>query len=352
MTAKKHDVNLDFVRAVATLFIVFIHFYDNTGLYESCPALPLRLASVGLRMIVGSSVAVFMMLTGYLCSEKKLSLRYYLGFLRIYETYLLCSAMAFLARALLLHEELSLSYMVGAVVNFYSIDYAWYLLMYLGLFLMIPFLNLAFNGLESDRQRLVLIGTFLYLSILPSLLNVKVQLLSVWWKNLSPITYYFTGAYLRRTKPRVSAKKAAGLLLLLVAAFVAVDAALLGTGGGWTIVVTRHDHYQGYVCALLCFLILQNAGADRLPARAQRWIGRFSALSLPTFLLSWITDALLYPWFKSAVPDLNRAFWYLLPIGLLSFLGATMLAELEECIRKPLDKAVSGLLFRLIPTLK
>ena len=350
--AKKHDVNLDFVRAVAALFIVFSHFFDNTGLYEFNTAMPIKLASVGLRMIVGTCVAMFMMLTGYLCSEKKLSARYYLGFLRIYEIYLVCSAFTFLVRAFVQHEPTSLSYMAGAVINFYGIEYAWYLLMYLGLFLMIPFLNLSFNGLETDRGRLVLIATFLYLSILPSLLNVKVQLLSVWWKNLSPIAYYFTGAYLHRIHPKVSAKKAAGLLLLLVAAFVVIDVALLGPSGKWTIDVTRHDHYQGYVCAVLCFIILQNAGADRLPAAAQKAVTYIASLSLSIYLMSGITDSLIYPWFKAAVPDLNRQFWFLLPISLLSFLGATLLAQLADWIVTPIDKLVRDALLKWIPALR
>jgi len=349
---KKHDINLDFVRAVAALFIVFSHFFDNTGLYEFNTAFPIKLLSIGLRMIVGTCVAMFIMLTGYLCCEKKLSARYYLGFLRIYLVYLVCSAFTFLTQALILHEPLSISYMVGAVVNFYSIEYAWYLLMYLGLFLMIPFLNLAFNGLETKGQRLVLIGTFLYLSILPSLLNVRFQLLSVWWKNLSPIAYYFTGAYLRRYRPKIRAGRAAALLLALVAAFVAADVLLLGPSGTWTIDVTRHDHYQGYVTAVLCFLILQNAGADRLPEKAQAAVKYFASLSLSIYLLSGITDSLIYPRFKAAVPDLNRQFWYMLPVGLLSFFGAALLAQLADWIVKPLDRLIRGALLKYIPALR
>ena len=350
--AKKHDINLDFVRAAAALFIVFSHFFDNTGLYEFDTAFPVKLLSIGLRMIVGTCVAMFIMLTGYLCSEKKLSPRYYLGFLRIYITYLVCSAFAFLARRFLLHEPLGLREMISGIINFESIEYAWYLLMYLGLFLMIPFLNLAFNGLESDRQRLVLIGTFLYLSILPSLLHRPVHLLTVWWKNLSPVAYYFTGAYLKRTQPKVSAGKTAGLLIALVAAFVGVDVLLLGPGGEWTIDVTRHDHYQGYVCAVLCFLILQNAGADRFPQAVQGWITRLAGLSLSIYLLSWITDALIYPRFKAAVPDLNRQFWYMLPVSLLSFLGAAALAWLAERLIRPLEQWIRGLLIKHIPALR
>ncbi|MBR7075163.1 MAG: acyltransferase [Oscillospiraceae bacterium] len=350
--AKKHDINLDFVRAVAALFIVFSHFFDNTGLYEFDTAFPIKMASVGLRMIVGTCVAMFIMLTGYLCSEKKLSARYYLGFVRIYITYLVCSAFAYLARIFLMHESLGLHQMVSELISFESIEYAWYLLMYLGLFLMIPFLNLAFNGLETDKQRLVLIGTFLYLSILPSMLHRPVHLMTVWWKNLSPIAYYFTGAYLHKVRPKVSAKKAAGLLLVLVAAFVAVDVVLLGPSGEWTIDVTRHDHYQGYVTAVLCFVLLQNAGADRFPEKMQTAVRYFASLSLPIYLLSWITDSLIYPWFKAAVPDLNKQFWFMLPLGLLSFLGAAALAQVVEWLCKPIDKAVRGMLVKWIPALR
>ena len=350
--AKKHDINLDFVRAVAALFIVFSHFFDNTGLYEFDTAFPIKLASVGLRMIVGTCVAMFIMLTGYLCSEKKLSARYYLGFVRIYITYLVCSAFAYLARIFLLHESLGLHQMISELISFESIEYAWYLLMYLGLFLMIPFLNLAFNGLETDKQRLVLIGTFLYLSILPSLLHRPVHLMTVWWKNLSPIAYYYTGAYLHRARPRVSAKKAAGLLLVLVAAFVGIDVLLLGPSGEWTIDVTRHDHYQGYACAVLCFVILQNAGADRFPEKVQAIIKYFASLSLSIYLLSWITDSLVYPRFKAAVRDLNIPFWLMLPPGLLSFLGAALLAQLAEWVCKPIDKVVRGALTKWFPGLK
>lgn len=350
--AKKHDINLDFVRTVAALFIVFSHFFDNTGLYEFDTAFPVKLASIGLRMIVGTCVAMFIMLTGYLCSEKKLTPRYYLGFVRIYITYLVCSVFAWLARSFFLHESLGLHQMVSELISFESIEYAWYLLMYLGLFLMIPFLNLAFNGLETNRQRLVLLGTFLYLSILPSLLHRPVHLMTVWWKNLSPIAYYFTGAYLHKVSPKVSAKKAAGLLLVLVAAFVAVDVVLLGPSGAWTIDVTRHDHYQGYVTAVLCFLILQNAGADRFPARVQAAVKYFASLSLSIYLMSYITDSLIYPRFKAAVPELNAQFWYMLPLGLLSFLGAAVLAQAAEWIIRPLDKAARGMLEKYIPALR
>lgn len=350
--AKKHDINLDFVRAVAALFIVFSHFFDNTGLYEFDTAFPIKMTSVGLRLIVGTCVAMFIMLTGYLCSEKKLSARYYLGFVRIYITYLVCSAFAYLARVFLLNESLGLHRMVSELISFESVEYAWYLLMYLGLFLMIPFLNLAFNGLASDKQRLVLIGTFLYLSILPSLLHRPVHLMTVWWKNLSPIAYYYTGAYLHKVRPQVSAKKTLVLLIILVTAFVAVDVVLLGPGGEWTIDVTRHDHYQGYVTAVLCFVILQNAGADRFPEKAQAAVKYFASLSLSIYLLSWITDSLIYPRFKAAVPDLNTQFWFMIPLGLLSFLGAAVLAQLAEWICKPFDKAVRSALLRLIPALR
>ncbi len=347
---KKYDPRLDLIRAVSTLCVLFAHFIDFTGIYEIDIPIAQRALGVWLRMLLGCCVGMFLMLTGWLCSEKKLSGRYYLGFLRIYEIFLISSVFTFLYQIFVEHEQLSLSYMIGSIINVYSCPYAWYLLMYMGLFLMIPFLNLAFNGLETDRQRLVLVGTFLYLSILPSALNMKMQLLSVWWKNLYPIAYYYTGAYLRRRRPRLPVPKLLALLVASVSAFVALDYALYGPSGSWAIVVTYHDSWQCYITAVISFLLLLRLG-EQMPARLGSAAKRLAELSLAVYLLSGITDAYIYPRLRAAVAP-GRLLLCMVPVSLLSFAGALLLARLAVLIQKPLDRLVHKLLYRLFPSLR
>ena len=59
---------------------------------------------------------------------------------------------------------------------------------------------------------------------------------------------------------------------------------------------------------------------SRFPEKVQTAVRYFASLSLSIYLLSWITDSLIYPRFKAAVPDLNIQFWFMLPLGLLSLL--------------------------------
>lgn len=349
---KEKNIRLDLIRAVALLFILFSHFFDHTGLYEGAVMLPVKISAISLRMIVGQCVTLFMMLTGYLCCEKKLSTRYYLGIVKIYGLYLICSVMTLAFEGLILHKEMGLQYIVGSIINFYACPYAWYMLMYMGLFLLIPFLNVIFNSLDGKKQHLALLATVFYLSVMPSLMNTFFQLHSIWWKNLSPLLYYFTGAYLRRYKPELSFRKALGILVLVLGAFVAFDLFYYGTGGEWIITVSYNDHYQAYFLSVLLFLLLNAIKAEKLPAGMKKLVGRVSALSLSAYLLSGLTDEIIYPIFKSLVPDQNMQIFWMLPVAGLSLVFALLLAWIAALIYKPFEKIVYAVLYRLFPVLK
>jgi len=51
-------------------------------------------------------------------------------------------------------------------------QYSWYVNMYIGCFLLIPFLNLLWNSLSSQESRRILVIVLLVLTALPSVLNV------------------------------------------------------------------------------------------------------------------------------------------------------------------------------------
>ena len=98
-------------------------------------------------------------------------------------------------------------------------------------FLMIPFINLMYNGLESRKKKIILVGTFIVVAILPSLFNSFsfYETTQLWFKpenydNLSkifpnfwvtvyPFAYYFIGCYLREYRLKI---KTIVLVILLV----------------------------------------------------------------------------------------------------------------------------------------
>jgi surface polysaccharide O-acyltransferase-like enzyme len=94
-------------------------------------------------------------------------------------------------------------------------QYSWYVNMYLGLYLMMPFLNALWRALEGREAQRTLLGALLLLTVLPSVLNIydfvtegallrpwltqtRYGLVPHWWRHIYPITYYYIGAYVRR----------------------------------------------------------------------------------------------------------------------------------------------------------
>ena len=340
------DLNLDLIRCVAILHLLGIHFIAGTGWY-ALPNTDVLMALVNiLRALFITCVALFLFLSGYLCSKKELSARYYLGLVRIYVIYILACIPCLLVKALYLHEPMDLHYVLGSIVNHYACDYSWYVSMYTGLFLMIPFLNLAYNGLRTRRQKLVLVWTFIFLGNGPSLLNIKHILFNFWFRDFYPLAYYFIGAYFREYRPRIRPRKA--LLLLLAAATAA---------GLVNFFYSRPDiflwesfiwpsSFESLIVGCLVFILYLNLDLSRCPAWLSRAISTVSMLSFPVFLLSYVTDTLSHPLLRSLIASPMQRFWLMVP-WILGSLGVTMLmAYVLNLIAKPAIKGLCALLTR------
>ena len=169
--SSSRNLNLDIIRSAAIIFVLAVHFYDSSGFPAETMAGAVDFAMLCGWFITHSCVPMFLMLSGWLCRKKELSAKYYLGLIRILLIYLICSVACLLFRAFYMHEQLGLRYTFGSIVNFYACGYAWYVMLYFGLFLLIPFLNIINNSLDSKRKKLVLISTFFALSILDSLIQ-------------------------------------------------------------------------------------------------------------------------------------------------------------------------------------
>ncbi len=66
-------------------------------------------------------------------------------------------------------------------MDFSATNYSWYVEMYIGLFLIIPFLNLSYNGLKNQKQKQVLICTLLLLTSIPAVTNIFNFYVDSWW---------------------------------------------------------------------------------------------------------------------------------------------------------------------------
>ena len=107
--------------------------------------------------------------------------------------------------------------MLTSILDFSADSYSWYIEMYIGLFPLIPFLNILWTNLKI-REKKIFIFSLLFLTAVPSLLNCwnllgESHLISVnpivpdYWEILYPFTYYYLGAYMRESSLLIRLKE-------------------------------------------------------------------------------------------------------------------------------------------------
>lgn len=343
----KRDANLDLIRCAAVIFVLFLHFIVGSGWYDM-PNLGFAHWVMNLlRCLFINCVPLFLLLTGYLCCHKELSARYYLGLVRIYVIYLLACLGSLLARRLALGEQISLREALSGIVNHHANGYSWYVAMYTGLFLLIPFLNLAWKGLETGKRRLVLVWTMVYLTAAPTLLNMGPHLYEVWWEKLYPLAYYFIGAYLRDHRRSLRPGR---LALALAAALCAAASLNYFVSRPEVFAWMAYSWYDGFECmgiSVLVFLLLLNLDLSGCPAWLNTGIRFLSGLSFSVYLFSDVTDMVIYRLGQRVIPAGESWMFAYALCALASLLACIPLAWLAETLARPLTRRISDGLVRL-----
>lgn len=357
---KKRDANLDLIRSVAVLSVISIHSFLNNGFYYE----PVQGSSMFwgcvLRSMSMICVPLFLMLTGYLMSTSKvdwnrlseeaegnvfrMAYQLYKGLGKTLGTYFLCNTVI-LCYIMLAKKELLSPYQI--VTNYTSFDqYAWYIEMYIGLYLLIPFLNLIYQGVPNEKAKKVLLAVLILLTTAPSLINSfdlssrtglihpsmsqhTSILIPDWWISLYPVTYYFLGAYIREKREKI--KDGIGKnALLLIAAMLLFGVYCWYRSIGTCFVDGKWCDWGGYINMIdtvLIFLLLLRIPMDGAP-KALKWVLEWiSKLSLGMYLLSWIFDQRYYSRLNSAVAVVPERIAYY-PLMVLAVFGTSAMLSL------------------------
>ena len=289
----KRESGIDLLRCVALLFVVGVHSFLYNGFYYEDQVGALMWAADSARWLCYSCNCLFMMLTGYLKSTKSWSKGYYRSLVPILMGYLLCCAVSFPIRHFLLGEQLSFIEWLMKLVTF--ANYGWYVEMYIGLFLLSPFINIVLEKMKSPGQYAGFAGTMLFLTALPSITDFDI--IPDYWVALYPITMYVLGAGIRRFRPNVPAWLAAVSALATVCGMGLVS--LLCTDGDF-----GEGFSQGYggfwvtLTGLSVFLAVYQVRLGKTLAPAVRWMagGCFEGFLLSRLFDVWVYDAAPAAW--------------------------------------------------------
>ena len=355
---------LDITRIVALFSVISVHFFLNNGFYSEPMFGKRMLVMTVMRSAFMICVPLFIMLTGYLMSRKTLSRGYYHGIVKTLGIYLLASLACAVYK--IVNFGYKPTWMIWGVFDYTTANYAWYIEMYIGLFLLIPFLNLAYNNLPSRKTKLVLLVTLIGLTSLPSIVNIynftvegwwKTPYLSVeyrkfapdWWTRIYPLTYYFLGAYLREfpLKLKQWQKLLCWLGCIIVFGLFNYYRSQYGFFA-WS----QYNDWQGMpnlVMTFFAFSFLSSIKTERWPNPVKRVLMVVSDLCLGGYLVSYIFDNLYYPVLAEIETRMtHRLEWFIVIVPAV-FLSSLALSGVLNLVYAGLARGGSALWAKIRP---
>lgn len=325
-------IGLDLIRSFAILFVIAGHFFVLNTPFRSTTFDGISMFIQALfNPLFQTGVPLFLLLTGYLNSNKIVSKRYYKGCVRVLVAYLFFSIITILFRKYYLHEDLSWLKWILKIFDFSAIPYAWYIEMWIGLFLLTPFLNMMYKAIPSQRQKQILILTLYVMTALPDLFNrYGLHLAPGFWASCYPLTFFFAGSYIHEYRPRVDSWKLWLIMLLLCminpvfnVLFVHNHTLIQIAGGPWGIF--------GTVVAIAFFLLFYQT--DFKSPVLRKSLTKISLLSLDMYLCCYIFDALVYPYFMERyfVNQSQFGIYFFIIVPIL-FAGSFVLAWAKDIL--------------------
>lgn len=349
---EKRDPGPDLIRCLALFFVTSVHFLTYSGYYVQPMAGRRMLVMTILRAFFITCVPLFLMLSGYLLGGKTLSKKYYTRLGKLLFPYVVICAVYAIVCNTCLHTTYSWKDLLFNTLGFRETHYVWYVEMYLGLFLLIPFLNTLYQNLPSRGWKLALVGSLLAMTALPGVVNVYglrelslwpaqvdsgTKLVPAWWKEFYPITYYFIGCYLKEYGLKLP--KWLNLLLIPVAA-LALGLFCWRRACGGSFVWGDWCSYPSLfvvILSVLIFVFFIGWKYDRFPALLSKLLAKLSGLCFGAYLASGIYDTILYPVLNERVTDVSVRFGYYLlmvpTVFLLSLLTSFLVDLLQRLLR-------------------
>ena len=330
---ENRNASLDLARLSALFCVISVHFFLYNGFYTQ-PCVGWKMYALCLlRCSFMVCIPVFLLLTGYLLGGRTFSRAHYLGIDKIAGVYLLCAVLC-VAMKKYYFEMPQVTWF--QVFDFTGCTYGWYVEMYLGLYLLIPLLNLIWRGLPEKRQRRVLLLIFLLLAHVPSVVNGfdwttpgaltdpalsqrNYQLVPRFWTALYPVSYYFIGCYLRAYPVKLKKSVNAAAYLVCVILFGSFAFYKSGSGAFSSGTWQNWESLLLLPCGVLLFVFFLNLDSSGWRKKPKALLATLSEVSFGAYLLSCLFDQLFYQWILWYTPDLYARLPYY-PVTLATFL--------------------------------
>ena len=323
----KREPGLDLLRCIALLFVVTFHSFLNNGYYSE-PQVGLFMWLAGsFRWLSVSCIGLFLMLTGYLKCEKTDAKACYRGLVPVLLAYFLAAIISIPIRHFVFGDTQSFSTWLTRLFSFSAVYYGWYVEMYIGLVLLIPFVNMVLERLQNAEALLGLCAVMLVITALPG--ATPIVAFPDHWRVIYPLTYYILGAAVRKLQPRIHPW--IGVFCAVAVSAVLGAATVLSTDGKLSEALVWEFADLWIVCIVVClFVFLYRI---RIPASVGRILAFGASGCYGGYLLSHLFDAWCYKLLPNwRTPERYALIFFCisLPIFVVSILLGAMLERMVK----------------------
>lgn len=322
---------LDIIRTVAICVVMITHMFNYTGILSGNLQSLRWTALVLLKFAAIIGVPLFLLLTGFLQSKRGINARHYTSIIPVLLSYIVISVINSVAEGFVVDTQLDIFHHIVSIFDF-EYGYAWYVEMYIGLFLIIPFLNILYKSINK-KQKLILIAILSFMTYLPASLQfVEVlgggfEILPDFFTNLYVVAYYFIGAYIAEFKPTVAKWKPLSLMILVFLAETSLCFVFSKESYAWWLFNNVASATHAFVAVCL-FLIFYNVNLkNRVVLSLTRSV---AACSFEMYLISYMTDNFCYRY-------LDLPIWAIL---IVDFLMAFAVAKIIRLVIVPVSKGI------------
>lgn len=338
MTKKQRNANLDLLRIVSMLLIVFLHSIDHSGVLENAlgygRAMHLYVRfTYALCMVC---VNIYIMLSGYFMVSSKFRLQ------KLVTLWMEAAFYSFVLKLIFMltgQDDFSIVSLVSCFVPILTGRY-WFLTIYVGMYLVSPFLNTLIRAMDKRQHALLNVVLFavmsVWVSVHPSIAGMNS---GGGWGLAWFVTLYITASWLRLyytpdNKPLPwfvgFAAIPAGMALVFCLAVWGYLPGLFATvTGHWY----RYDSAPVYLMTMCLFVGFLNV---RIPSgKLSRSIVRVAPLTLGVYLIH--AHANVSPWSWAVLELPARMASPLFPlIQLGAVLGIFVLCAALDAVRSTL----------------
>lgn len=296
---KERIINLDLVRIVAIILVFCEHFFYMSGFtYSNFYGLS-TLIILPFFWLAHACIGIWVILSGYLCGKNKFNKKYLFKLCKILLGYVFTSIIIILFSNLVNNSNISIGDAISQILSFKVNSYVWYVEMYIGLFLLIPFLNILYNKLKKKERQILLIILLIISSLTSTLyffipLKFSTSLFSDYWTVTFPIMFYFVGRYLKDYPLKISnLKKLSYILIILLIQTILSYVIYHGNGFPVEFKVGQAGGFYNLFTVFIAILIFSFV-KDIKKVRCERVVNVIATSTFEMYLISNLFDNLFY----------------------------------------------------------